>query len=59
MIDESKGKPKSAPVLGLTWNIEQDNLMCKLEPVKIDEPFTKRKILSIMQKNFYPIGFNA
>lgn len=54
-----KDKPKSAPVLGFMWNIEQDNLIYKLETVKIDEPFTNRKILSIMQKKFYSIGFTA
>ncbi|XP_035218209.1 uncharacterized protein LOC118191508 [Stegodyphus dumicola] len=60
MIDEIESKTKVVPVLGLVWDLEKDSLSCKIEETfNLREPITKRKVLSITQKIFDPIGFTA
>ncbi|XP_035220034.1 uncharacterized protein LOC118193099 [Stegodyphus dumicola] len=60
MIDEIENKTKVVPVLGLVWDLEKDSLSCKIEETfNLREPITKRKVLSITQKIFDPIGFTA
>ncbi|XP_035222075.1 uncharacterized protein LOC118194962 [Stegodyphus dumicola] len=60
VIDEIENKTKVVPVLGLVWDLEKDCLSCKFEETfNLREPITKRKVLSITQKIFDPIGFTA
>ncbi|XP_054721262.1 uncharacterized protein LOC129231039 [Uloborus diversus] len=60
MIEEVKGESKEIPVLGLIWNLEDDCLTCKVENTcNLKDPITKRKVLSVAQKVFDPIGFTA
>lgn len=60
MIDKTEDKPRFAPVLGLLWDLKSDNLVCKIgETMKISEPLTKRKVLSVTQRIFDPVGFTA
>lgn len=48
------------PVLGLSWNTEEDTLSCDFRGFKVEsEPVTKRKILSLAHKIFDPIGFTC
>ncbi|XP_035219186.1 uncharacterized protein LOC118192350, partial [Stegodyphus dumicola] len=58
--DYRESKTKVVPVLGLVWDLEKDSLSCKIEETfNLREPITKRKVLSITQKIFDPIGFTA
>ncbi|OXA44497.1 uncharacterized protein LOC110857830 [Folsomia candida] len=46
-------------VLGLVWDRHDDTLSCDVQPVIVDGPVTKRKILSVVAKLFDPIGFTC
>lgn len=60
VIEETENTQKKVPVLGLVWDLEKDSLRCKIEEtIEIKEPVTKRKILSVTQKIFDPVGFTT
>lgn len=46
-------------VLGLSWNTHEDRLSCDIKDMNVDEPITKRKILSLTHKVFDPIGYTC
>ncbi|GBN17807.1 hypothetical protein AVEN_95684-1 [Araneus ventricosus] len=47
-----------ASVLGLSWNLDADKLRCNIdfEVLSCETVISKRLILSLVQKIFYPIG---
>jgi hypothetical protein len=55
------GKQKSPiPVLGLLWDKEADVLFCDLKPLEVPEKdVTQRKVLSVVHRIFYPVGFSC
>ncbi|CAL8130362.1 unnamed protein product [Orchesella dallaii] len=53
---------KHVPLLGLTWEKEEDYLscdLCQIEKKNIEGPVTKRKMLSLAHSICDPIGFTA
>ena len=51
MSKETESRPKVTPVLGHICDLENDSLMCKIDDkMRMEQPYTKRKILSIVQK---------
>ncbi|XP_075150959.1 uncharacterized protein LOC142225069 [Haematobia irritans] len=47
----------SMKALGIRWNAVTDSFFYAIDPVKIDEYITKRKILSCIAKLFDPLGW--
>lgn len=52
-------KDKICKVLGVHWNRQQDQLFCSIENMNVSKPVTKRKILSVVNKIFDPLGIIA
>lgn len=48
-------------VLGLKWNTENDELYCTASDISetVNEKFTKRSLLSIINSIYNPIGFTS
>ncbi|CAG7827818.1 unnamed protein product, partial [Allacma fusca] len=54
----SSTKTEETPVLGLLWDRSEDTLRCDLNKLRhLQAPVTKRKVLSIAQQIFDPVGF--
>ncbi|GFY27139.1 integrase catalytic domain-containing protein [Trichonephila clavipes] len=54
----SISQPEISKVLGMLWNRKNDTLSCEVDlSIEMTEPFTRRKLLSIAQRIFDPIGF--
>ncbi|GFX75475.1 CCHC-type domain-containing protein [Trichonephila clavipes] len=54
----STPQPEISKVLGMLWNCKNDTLSCEVDlSIEMTEPFTRRKLLSIAQRIFDPIGF--
>ena len=43
----------------MIWQLKEDTLTCKIEQLTDDDPLTKRKLLSVTQKVFDPVGYTA
>ncbi|XP_035228533.1 uncharacterized protein LOC118200686 [Stegodyphus dumicola] len=51
---------KVIPILGLSWDTENDEIYCNLNPLTFSESaHTKRSLLSVSQRIFDPIGFTS
>ena len=47
-------------VLGMIWKLKEDTLTRKIEQLTdVASPLTKRKLLSVTQKVFDPVGYTA
>ena len=52
--------PETTLVLGMIWQLKEDTLTCKIEQLTdVASPLTKRKLLSVTQKVFDPVGYTA
>ncbi|XP_021958581.1 uncharacterized protein LOC110854452 [Folsomia candida] len=58
-FDEVKNGKTVTSVLGLTWDKQHDTISILYDPIILDGPVTKRKILSKLHQVFDPIGFTC
>lgn len=54
---EGTEQAKISKLLGIKWNVLEDNLILKIDMPKINSGVTKRYMLKIIAKNFDPMGW--